>query len=72
MALVDTWRWDEASFVRAWEAGVFGDQRVELVEGDVWPASIGLWHGSVTGNVTRLLPDHGWRITSASLPARVR
>jgi hypothetical protein len=69
MALVDTWRWDEVSFVRAWEAGVFGDQRVELVEGEVWPVSIGLWHGSVAGNVTRSLPDDDWRVTSASLPA---
>jgi hypothetical protein len=67
--LVDTWRWDEESYVVAWEAGVFRDQRVELVEGEVWPVSIGLWHGSVAGNVTRLLPDRDWRVTSASLPA---
>ena len=69
MALLDTWRWDEESFVVAWEAGVFRDQRVELVDGEVWPVSIGLWHGSVAGNVTRLLPDDEWRVTSASLPA---
>src|SRR4051812_13028578 len=48
---------------------VFRDQRVELVEGEVWPVSIGRWHGSVAGNVTRLLPDDEWRMTNASLPA---
>jgi hypothetical protein len=69
VALVDTWRWDEESFVRAWEAGVFRDERVELVEGEVWPVSIGLWHGAVTGNIVRLLPDDEWRVTTASLPA---
>ncbi len=69
MALVDTWRWDEEAYVLAWEAGVFRDQRVELVEGEVWPVRIGLWHGAVAGNVTRLLPDGERRVTSASLPA---
>jgi uncharacterized protein (TIGR04206 family) len=69
VALVDTWRWDEQSFVLAWEAGVFRDQRVELVEGEVWPVSIGVWHGAVAANVTRLLPNGDWRVTSASLPA---
>jgi hypothetical protein len=67
--LVDSWRWDEESYVTAWEAGVFRGQRVELVEGEVLPVSIGLWHGAVAGNVTRLLPNGEWRITSASLPA---
>lgn len=69
MALVDTWRWNEESFIRAWEAGVFGDQRVELVEGEVWPVSIGPWHGAVTVNVARLLPADEWRVTASSLPA---
>ena len=69
MALIDTWRWDEESFILAWEAGVFRDVRVELVEGEVWPVSIGLWHGAVTGNIVRALPDGDWRITTASLPA---
>ncbi len=69
MALVDTWRWDEQSFIRAWEAGVFRDERVELVEGAVWPVSIGLWHGSVTSNIVRALPNGEWRVTTASLPA---
>lgn len=69
MGLADTWQWDEESFVVAWEAGVFRDQRVELVEGEVWPVSIGEWHGAVTGNVVRALPDGEWRVTTASLPA---
>lgn len=69
MALVDTWRWDEESFIRAWEAGVFREERVELVEGEVWPVSIGIWHGAVTGNIMRTLPNDNWRVTTASLPA---
>lgn len=69
MAASDTWRWDEESFVRAWEAGVFGDQRVELVEGEVWPVSVGPWHGAVTMNLARSLPNDEWRITAATLPA---
>lgn len=66
---MDTWRWDEESFILAWEAGVFRDERVELVEGEVWPRPIGLWHGAVTSNVVRSLPNGGWRVTTASLPA---
>lgn len=69
MALIDTWRWDEQAFIRAWEAGVFRDERVELVEGEVWPVSIGVWHGAVTGNIVRSLPDGDWRVTTASLPS---
>lgn len=69
MALIDTWRWDEESFILAWEAGVFRGARVELVEGEVWPVSIGLWHGAVTGNIVRALPNDEWRVTTASLPA---
>lgn len=57
MALVDTWRWDEQSYVLACEAGVFRDQRVELVEGEVWPVSVGVWHGAVAGNIAGALPD---------------
>jgi hypothetical protein len=48
---------------------VFRDRRVELVEGEVWSVSLGPWHGAVAGNVTRLLPNGDWRVTSASLPA---
>lgn len=67
--VVDTWHWDEASFIRAWESGVFGDNRVELVDGEVWPVSIGDWHGSVAASVTRALPNDEWRVTMATLPA---
>jgi hypothetical protein len=42
---------------------------VELIEGEVWPVTIGLWHGAVTSNIVRLLPDGDWRVTTASLPA---
>ncbi len=66
---VDTWHWDEASFVRAWEHGVFGDARVELIEGEVWPVSIGDWHGAVAASVTRALPNDQWRVTMSTLPA---
>lgn len=69
VASTDTWTWDEESFIRAWEAGVFGDQRVELVEQEVWPVSMGPWHGQVSANVIRLLPDGLWRVTMATLPA---
>ena len=66
----ERWVWDEATFVQAWELGVFGDRRVELVEGEVWLVSIGDWHGDVTANVTRALPNGGeWRVTQSSLPS---
>lgn len=32
-------------------------------------ALIGLWHGSVTSNLVRALPNGEWRVTTASLPA---
>ncbi len=70
-AVQQTWRWDPDSFVRAWEAGVFGDQRVEMIEGAVVPVVIGMWHGIVTMRVARLLPegeDSSWRALAASLP----
>lgn len=66
---VETWQWDEASFVKAWEAGVFGDTRVELVRGEVWPVAIGDWHGVVAANIARALPDDSWQVTFASLPS---
>lgn len=70
MALVaETWHWNEESFILAWEAGVFRNERVELVEGEVWPVSSGEWHGAVTNNIVRALPNGDWRITAASLPA---
>lgn len=69
MVIAETWRWDERSFIQAWEAGVFADQRVELVLGEVWPVSMGPWHGSITMNVARALPNDEWRITAATLPS---
>ncbi|MGH9115502.1 MAG: Uma2 family endonuclease, partial [Acidimicrobiales bacterium] len=56
-------------FILAWEAGVFGEARVELVRGEVWPVTIGSWHGSVAANVARLLPGGEWRVTTATLPS---
>ncbi|HEU5149602.1 MAG TPA: Uma2 family endonuclease [Iamia sp.] len=69
MALAETFVWDEASFIRAWEAGVFGDGRYEMVQGEVIRVLIGEWHGQVTARVMRLLPEDGWRVTNATLPA---
>ena len=65
------YRWTEEAFLRAAEAGVFGDQQVELVEGEVWRVVHGTWHGAVTAAVTRALPDLDgrYRVTSASLPS---
>ncbi|HEX3197225.1 MAG TPA: hypothetical protein VHR39_06670, partial [Propionibacteriaceae bacterium] len=42
-----------ASFCARLGGGAF-DQRVELIEGDVWPVVIGDWHGMV-GKVIALL-----------------
>lgn len=61
-----TYRFTLEEFVRAWEAGVF-QQRVELVDGEVWPVPIGDWHGTATGRVVRALPDSGYEVTLASL-----
>jgi hypothetical protein len=69
VALADTFVWDEASYLRAWEAGVFGEQRVELVDGEVIRVVIGDWHGQVTARVIRRLPEDGWRVTIATLPS---
>lgn len=71
MALTEVthWDWDEASFIRAWEAGIFGDQRVELVDGEVLRVVIGPWHGQVTMNLGHFLRAGGWRVTSSTLPA---
>lgn len=69
MAAVATWAWDERSFVRAWEAGLFDDRRVEMIAGEVWVVSIGPWHGQVAANLARLLWVEGWRVTYQTLPA---
>lgn len=69
MALAETFVWDEASFIRAWEAGVFGDGRYEMVQGEVIRVVIGDWHGRVTARVIRRLPEDGWEVTTATLPS---
>ncbi|MGQ0576648.1 MAG: Uma2 family endonuclease [Pseudonocardia sp.] len=62
-------RWTLDEFVAAWEAGRFDDQRVELIDGEVYPVVIGRWHGVTTVRVTRTLPNGRFEITSATLPA---
>ena len=60
-------RWSTEGFLRAWEAGAFDDARVEMVEGEVWPVSIGTWHGDTTVEVTLALPRDGVKISTQSL-----
>lgn len=61
------YRWDLDTFLRAQAAEVF-PTRVELVEGEVWPVSIGDWHGAATVRVIVALAAHG-EPTQASLPS---
>ena len=60
-------RWSTEGFLRAWEAGAFGDARVEMVDGEVWPVSIGSWHGTTTMRLARSLPNSSYEVTSESL-----
>lgn len=60
-------RWSTEGFLRAWEAGGFDDARVEMVDGEVWPVSIGSWHGDTTGRATRSLPNSAYEVTMSSL-----
>ena len=60
-------RWSTEGFLRAWEAGGFDDARVEMVEGEIWPVSIGRWHGRATGRISRLLPIAAFEVTTESL-----
>lgn len=60
--------WGLRDFVAAWDAGRFDDQRVELIEGEVWPVSIGRWHGATRIRIARALPNGRFEITDASLP----
>lgn len=53
-------------FVLAWEAGAFST-RVELIEGEVWPVSIGPWHGDTTMRVARALPNQRFEVSQQSL-----
>lgn len=61
-------RWTLEEFLLAWEAGAIG-ARVELLDGEVWDVSMGPWHGEVTVNICRALPNKRFRITAGSLPA---
>ena len=62
------YRWDLDAFVRAWEAGAFGDVQVELVEGEVWRVGHRYWHGWVAPLVVLALSGRG-RVLQASLPS---
>jgi hypothetical protein len=61
------YRWRLEEFLRAWEAGVFAE-RVELIDGEVWPVPIGTWHGDTAARVVRALPNGDHLVTTASLP----
>lgn len=65
---VTPYRWSPSAFLRAHDAGAFS-QRVELVEGEVWPVVIGDWHGETLTRVVRALPTEGATITMATLPS---
>lgn len=60
------YRWDAATFLRAEGLGVFSG-RVELVEGEVWPVVLGLWHGQVQARVVVALQGQG-EVLTATLP----
>lgn len=60
------YRWDVAAFLRAEGLGVFAG-RVELVEGEVWPVVLGLWHGQVQPRVVVALQGQG-EVLTATLP----
>ena len=67
------YRWDVAAFLRAQEAGAFGDARVQLVDGEVWEVGEGLWHGRTAVLLALALDSSGFAVTStlvstASLP----
>jgi hypothetical protein len=61
------YRWRLAEYLRAWEAEVF-EGRTELVDGEVWPVSIGTWHGDAAARVLRALPNDEHLVSTASLP----
>lgn len=69
MALAEQFVWDEESYLRAAEAGAFGEAHVEMVEGKVIQVVIGAWHGQVVMNLAHLLRCAGWRVTNGTLPA---
>jgi hypothetical protein len=62
-----SYHWSRDEFVRAWRAGAF-DNRVELVDGEVWPVVIGSWHGDTVGQLMAVLPRSDARLTTSTLP----
>lgn len=62
------YHWSQSEFLRAWEAGAF-DNRVELVEGQVWPVVTGPWHGKTVMRLAAVLPRAGVEITAETLPS---
>ncbi len=60
------YRWTQHEFIRAATAGVF-DERVELVDGEVWPVVIGDWHGPTTMRCAHLLTVDDVVVTQESL-----
>ena len=60
------YRWTQQAFLRATEAGVF-DGRVELVDGQVRPVSIGRWHGRAVARCVVALATAGVDVTTESL-----
>jgi hypothetical protein len=63
-----TRRWSRDEFLRAWEAGEF-EHRVELIDGEVWPVSIGYWHGATVFEVGAALRHPSVRVVGATLPS---
>ncbi|EFV14211.1 Uma2 family endonuclease [Segniliparus rugosus] len=65
------YRWTPERFVRAWEAGVFDGERVELLDGEVVPVQIGPWHAETTMLAVELLPgrEGGTVKSNATLPS---
>ena len=63
------WRWTPTAFVRAFDAGAFGTERVEMVDGEVLAVSIGEWHGDTAGRLFELLPGprSSWVKTTQTL-----
>jgi Putative restriction endonuclease len=65
---VAPYRWSVSEFLRAWEAGAF-DNRVELINGEVWPVVIGRWHGRTVTQIIALLKQFQGEVTTATLPS---
>lgn len=63
--------WGVEGFLRAVEAGSFGDAHVEMIEGEVRRATLGIWHGEVRESVSLELGlacrGTDWRTTSETL-----